>query len=72
MKKTVYNEEKAKQNPTFDEGVVKKEVFHKDYNLDKKYFPSSTKSRFTPGMWGQPIISAKVSEKYLRTLKGKD
>jgi hypothetical protein len=36
MKKTVYNEEKAKQNPTFDEGVVKKEIFHKDYNLDKK------------------------------------
>ena len=36
MKKTIYNEEKAKQNPTFDESVVKKEVFHKDYNLDKK------------------------------------
>ncbi len=36
MKKTIYSEEKAKQNPQFDEGVVKKEIFHKDYNLDKK------------------------------------
>jgi hypothetical protein len=36
MKKTIYNEEKAKQNPTFDEGVVKMEIFHKEYNLDKK------------------------------------
>jgi hypothetical protein len=36
MKKSVYSEEKAKMNPTFDENVVKKEIFHKDYNLDKK------------------------------------
>jgi hypothetical protein len=36
MKKSIYSEEKAKMNPTFDENVVKKEIFHKDYNLDKK------------------------------------
>ena len=36
MKKSIYNEKKAKMNPTFDENVVKKEIFHKDYNLDKK------------------------------------
>ena len=36
MKRTIYNEEKAKRNPTFDENVVKMEVFHKEYNLDKK------------------------------------
>lgn len=36
MKKTVYNPEKAKMNPTFDENVVKLEVYHKDYNIDDK------------------------------------
>jgi hypothetical protein len=36
MKKTIYNEEKAKMNPTFDDSVVKMEVWHKDYNIDKK------------------------------------
>jgi hypothetical protein len=36
MKKTIYNEKKAKMNPTFDENVVMKEIFHKEYNLDKK------------------------------------
>jgi len=36
MKKTIYNEEKAKMNPQFNENVVKKEVFHKEYNIDKK------------------------------------
>ncbi len=36
MKKTIYNEEKAKMNPQFKENVVKMEVYHKDYNIDKK------------------------------------
>ena len=36
MKKSIFSEKKAKMNPTFDESVVKKEIFHKDYNLDKK------------------------------------
>lgn len=36
MKKTIYSEKKAKMNPTFDDKVVQKEIFHKDYNLDKK------------------------------------
>jgi hypothetical protein len=36
MKKTIYNEEKAKMNPQFNENVVKMEVCHKDYNIDKK------------------------------------
>ena len=36
MKRTIYNEEKARMNPTFDENVVKMEVYHKDYNIDKK------------------------------------
>ena len=36
MKKYIYNEEKARMNPQFDESVVKMEVFHKDCNLDKK------------------------------------
>lgn len=36
MKKTIYNEEKAKKNPQFAESVVKMEVYHKDYNIDKK------------------------------------
>jgi hypothetical protein len=36
MKKTIYNEEKARMNPTFDEGVVKLEVWHKEYNIDDK------------------------------------
>jgi len=36
MKKTIYNEEKAKMNPQFTESVVKMEVYHKAYNIDKK------------------------------------
>ncbi len=36
MKRTVYNEKKAKMNPQFDENVVKMEVYHRDFNLDKK------------------------------------
>jgi translation elongation factor EF-1beta len=36
MKKTIYNEEKAKMNPQFNENVVKIEIFHKEYNIDKK------------------------------------
>ena len=36
MKRTIYNEEKVKMNPTFPEEVMKMEVWHKDYNIDKK------------------------------------
>ena len=36
MKKTIYNEEKAKMNPQFNENVMKMEIFHKEYNIDKK------------------------------------
>lgn len=36
MKRTIYNEEKAKMNPQFNEKAVKMEVYHKDYNIDKK------------------------------------
>jgi hypothetical protein len=36
MKKTIYNEEKARMNPNFNENVVKMEVYHKDYNIDNK------------------------------------
>ena len=36
MKKTIFNEEKARMNPVFTEGVVKMEVYHKEYNIDDK------------------------------------
>ena len=36
MKKTIYNEEKARMNPQFNENVVKLEVYHKEYNIDDK------------------------------------
>jgi translation elongation factor EF-1beta len=36
MKKTIYNDEKAKKNPQFEKNVVKMEAYHKDYNIDKK------------------------------------
>jgi hypothetical protein len=36
MKKTIYNEEKARMNPQFNENVVKMEVYHKEYNIDDK------------------------------------
>ena len=36
MKKTIFNEEKARMNPQFNENAVKMEVYHKEYNIDDK------------------------------------
>jgi len=58
MKKTIFSEKKAKMNPTFDENVVQKEIFHKDYNLDKKDNLSEIPE--TPAVFGIFAIIHKV------------